>query len=399
MAADYTIAGLDIGTSKICCVMAKPCDQGLEIIGVGQSPLPLVRHGQLPSIEGAATAIRSAVDQARRMAGTDVHGVVVGFADRSVRSKNVTGMIALNRSEVGDQEIRRVLGAAYASVMSQESEFLHLIPREYQVDTLDGVTDPRGMVCSRLEVRAHLVTAGSVSVRNTLKSCQRAGLSVDGLVLQALAAADAVLTADEKELGVALLDIGAGSTDLAVFKHGVLWYTAVLPGAGGQITADIARQLRILPTEAEQLKVRYGSCSVQHGEAPQVRDKVISRAELSALITARIEALVSEVATHTRRSRHGGRLIAGLVITGGTALLPDLDIFVEQMTTVPVRIGLPTGYQGLVDQVNHPACAVAVGLLRQRDSLLVSPFQHEPAPPSPKIGFLNRALNWFRKPA
>ncbi len=387
------IAGLDIGTTKICCVIAQQGSQGGEIIGMGQVFSPGVRHGQVLNIEGTATAIRKAVDLAQRTAGVQIDSVVVGIADRTVKSGNCTGMITLNRGEVTEQDIQRVLESARSSIPASDSELLHLIPREYRVDSLEEIVNPLGMTCSRLEVRAHIVTAAATSVRNLTKACQRAGLGVSSLVLQSLASAEAVLTPDEMEMGVALIDIGGGTTDVAVFKHGVLWHTAELPIAGSDITADIARHLRILPNQAEQLKLLHGGCRAERGETITVEKKNFYREELVNIITARVEELITDIATHTRRSRHGGRLVAGLVVTGGTALLPDLDLFLEQLTNVPVRIGTPHTIQGLSEMVRHPACATGVGLAVRSTSGCPAHRTTETAGNS----VLSRLVNWLKE--
>lgn len=386
------ITGLDIGTTKICCVIAQKSTQGVEIIGMGQVPSPGVQQGQVLNIEATAKAICSAVDKARQMAGVEIGSFVVGIADRTVASRNCTGMITLNRSEVTEQDIRRVLESAQSSLTDLNSEILHVIPREYRVDNLEEIDNPLGMVCSRLEVRAHLITAGITSIRNITKACQRAGLNVSSLVLQSLASADAVLTADEREMGVALLDIGGGTTDIAVFKHGVLWYTAELTVAGKHITADIARHLRILPAEAEQLKLQHGGCMAPRGQHVTAGNKTFRHEDLVNIITARLEELIKEVATHTRRSRHGGQLVAGLVVTGGTALLPDLDLFLEQITEVPVRIGKPCGIQGLADMVQHPGCATGVGLV-MRGGSVSEPVENE----QEEAGVFARIMRWLRE--
>lgn len=390
-----TIAGLDIGTTKICCVIAKQGSQGIEIIGMGQVFSPGVRHGQVLNIDGTATAIRKAVDQAQRTAGVQIDNVVVGIADRTVKSGNCTGMITLNRNEVTEQDIQRVQESARSSISASDCELLHLIPREYRVDGLEEIVNPLGMTCSRLEVRAHIVTVGTTSVRNITKACQRAGLAVKSVVLQSLASAEAVLTADEMEMGVAVIDIGGGTTDVAVFKQGVLWYTAELPIAGSDITADIARHLRILPNEAEQLKLQHGGCSAQRGETVTVGKKNFYREDLVNIITARIEELITSVASHTRRSRHGGRLVAGLVVTGGTALLPDLDLFLEQVTNVPVRIGTPRNIQGLSEMVRHPAYATGVGLAVRR-----APAHSEHLPEETSgSSLVSKLINWLKEMA
>ncbi len=388
------IAGLDIGTTKICCVIAKQGIQGIEIIGMGQTPSPGVRHGQVLNIEGTSIAIRKAVDQAQRTAGSQMASVVVGIADRTIKSSNCTGVTALNGREVTELDIQRVLASAKSSITAPDYEFLHVIPREYRVDALEGVVNPLGMACSRLEVRAHLITAGTTSIRNITRACQRAELDVSSIVLQSLASADAVLTKDEMEMGVALLDIGGGTTDIAVFKHGMLWYTAELAKAGSHITADLTRHLRILPSVAEQLKLQFGTCTPVSGAKVSLGAKTFLQEEIVNIITARVEELIAEAATHIRRSRHGGRLLAGLVVTGGTSLLPDLDLFVEQMTTVPVRIGKPTDFQGLGDIISHPACSTGVGLVLCRYGvapILSSKETNE------DNGLLKKMYGWFRE--
>lgn len=362
-------AGLDIGTTKICCVIAKQADTGVEIIGIGTVLSPAVRQGQVLNVEETARAIRKAVESAQRMAGVMVNRVVVGIADRTVKSDNCTGMISVGREEITEEHVQRVLASAKSSIPASNCELLHIIPREYRVDGLEEIANPLGMSCSRLEVRAHLITAGIVSIRNITKSCERAGLEVSSVVLQSLASADAVLSDDEKEMGVALIDIGGGTTDLAVFKHGVLWYTAELTMAGSHITADLARHFRILPTDAEQLKLAYGGCSAKRGEVVPHNSRKIYRDDFVNVITARIEEIITEAANHIRRSRHGGRLVAGLVITGGTAQLPEIDHYIEQMTSTPVRIGSPSGYRGLSDMVDTPMHSTGVGLVMHREAV------------------------------
>lgn len=388
------ITGLDIGTTKICCVIAKQGNQGIEIIGMGQVPSPGVRLGQILNVEATAASIRKAVDKAQLMAGTQVSHVVVGIADRTVKSDNCTGMISLDHAEITEREISRVLASARSFLNVPDCELLHVIPREYRVDSLEEISNPLGMSCSRLEVRAHLVTAGTTSVRNITKACQRAGLEVLSVVLQSIASSDAVLTPDEKEMGVALVDIGGGTTDLAVFKHGVIWYTSEVIMAGSHITADIARHFRMHPTDAEQLKLQYGSCVAQHTEKITVGTRTIYREDLVNVITARIEELITEVATHTRRSRHGGRLVTGLVITGGSSLLPGLDLFLEKMTSVPVRIGIPEGYQGLAEMIHHPACSTGVGLVLNHGKTSSSSNHIESAP---KSSLINRIIPWLKE--
>lgn len=387
-----TIAGLDIGTTKICCVIAQKKTTGVEIIGMGMVPSPGIRQGQIFNVEETARAIRTAVDKAQQMAGVTVSSAVVGIADRTIKSGNCTGMISIDGAEVTQEHIQRVLASARSSITATDSELLHIIPREYRVDGLEEIVNPLGMTCSRLEVRAHLVTVGANSVRNITKACQRAGLSASSVVLQSLASSDAVLTPDEMEMGVALIDIGGGTTDIAVFKQGVLWYTAELAVGGSDITADLARQLRILPGDAEQLKLQHGGCYAERGEQVAAGNRTFYREDVVNIITARIEELITDVATHTRRSRHGGRLVAGLVLTGGTSLLPDLDLFLEQITNVPARIGMPTDFQGLVDMVSNPAFSTAVGLVLHHGSGRSHDLERkEPA----SRGFLGRLKELF----
>lgn len=394
IAPPQIIAGLDIGTTKICCVIAKHIGTDIEIIGMGQIPSPGVRHGQVLNIEATATAIRKAVDLAQRMAGRQISQVVVGIADRSVKSRNCTGMITLNSSEVTEQDIKRVLESAKSSISVPDYEFLHVIPREYHVDGLDEISNPLGMSCSRLEVRAHLITASTSSVRNITKACERAGIHVSSVVLQSLASADSVLSADEKEMGVALLDMGGGTTDIAVFKQGVLWHTAELTVAGSHLTADLAKHLRILPTEAEQMKLQYGNCRAEKAEKVTCGTRSLNHEKIVAIIQQRIQEIITAAAHETRQSKHGGSLVAGLVITGGTALLPDLDMFIEQLTNVPVRIGLPTGFQGFSDMVKHPACATAVGLVvRHSSESAVAPLPEQ----AKTNGFVKKTFTWIKE--
>ena len=366
------IAGLDIGTTKVCVVIGKRCKDGIEIIGVGQSPSLGVKQGMVVNMESTAAAIRKAVTEAELMAGCEVHNVVVGIADRFIHGQNSPGVVRVKSGEVCEEDVRQVIESARTIPIPPNHDILHIIPREFIIGNQHEVHQPLGMACSRLEVKVHIVTAASTSIRNIMKSCNMAGLQVSTIVLKSLAVAEAALLKEERELGVALIDIGGGTTDIAVIRNGAVWLTAEIPVAGNHLTNDLAICLQLLRNDAELLKLTHGCClnnMVDKAELVEItssdvsRKKILPRREIAAILEARVEELFMLIARQLRRSDYEGELVAGAVITGGSSLLPGMAELAEQMLNMPVRIGCPINIRGLVDVVNQPIYSAGVGLV------------------------------------
>lgn len=365
------IAGLDIGTTKVCVVIGKRCKDGIEIIGVGQSPSLGVKQGMVVNMESTAAAIRKAVTEAELMAGCEVHNVVVGIADRFIHGQNSPGVVRVKSGEVCEQDVRQVIESARTIPMPPNHEILHIIPREFIIGNQHDIDQPLGMACSRLEVKVHIVTAASTSIRNIVKSCNMAGVQISTIVLKSLAAAEAVLMKEERELGVALIDIGGGTTDIAVMRNGAVWLTAEIPIAGNHLTNDLAICMQLLRNEAELLKLTNGCCLKNMvGKTDQVEittsggnNRNLSLQEIASILEARTEELFMLIARELRRSDHEGELVAGAVITGGSSLLPGMAVLAEQMLNMPVCIGHPISIRGLADVVSQPIYSTAVGLV------------------------------------
>ena len=366
------IASLDIGTTKVCVVIGKRCKDGIKIIGVGQSPSLGVKQGMVVNMESTAAAIRKAVTEAELMAGCEVHKVVVGIADRFIHGQNSPGVVRVKSGEVCEQDVRQVIESARTIPIPPNHEILHIIPREFIIGNQHEVNQPLGMACSRLEVKVHIVTAASTSIRNIVKSCNMAGLQISTIVLKSLAASEATLLKEERELGVALIDIGGGTTDIAVICNGAVWLTAEIPVAGNHLTNDLAICLQLLRNEAELLKRTHGCClknMVDKAELIEIassdvsRKRILPRKEIAVILEARVEELFMLIARQLRRSDYEGELVAGAVITGGSSFLPGMAELGEQMLNMPVRIGYPINIRGLVDLVNQPIYSTGVGLV------------------------------------
>jgi len=365
------IAGLDIGTTKVCVVIGKRCTDGIEIIGVGQSPSHGVKRGMVVNLESTAAAIRKAIAEAELMAGCEVSDVVVGIADKFISGQDSSGAIRVKSGEVCEQDVHHVIESARTIPMSPNHEILHIIPREFIIGNQHEINQPLGMTCSRLEVKTHIVTAASTSIKNIIKSCNMAGLQTSKIVLKSLAASEAVLMQEERKLGVALIDIGGGTTDIAVMHNGAVWLTAEIPIAGNHLTNDLAVGLQVLRNEAELLKRTYGCClnnMVDKKDLIEIttsgsNKKVLSRKDIAFILEARAEELFMLIARQLRRSDYEGELVAGAVITGGSSLLPGMAELAEQILHMPVRVGSPINIGGLVDVVNQPIYSSGVGLV------------------------------------
>ena len=368
------IAGLDVGTTKSCCVIAEWSPAGnLDIIGVGMSPCRGLRKGVVVNIDSTVESIKQAVSEAEATAGVEIASVLVGIAGGHIRGVNSRGAIAVSgkHREVAQHDIDRALDAARAINLPQDREVIHLLPQTYVVDEQDGVREPLGMSGVRLEVEVHLVTGATTSVRNVIRSVNRAGLQVQDVVLEALASAEAVIGEEEKELGVLIIDLGGGTTDVALFRDGAVWYTGVLPLGGDHISNDIAVGLRTPPSDAEELKKRHGcalTALVREDETvdgPSVggrKARQLSRHILSEIIQPRVEEIFTLVARDLGRAGLEDVAAAGVVLTGGTSILPGVPELAEQIFDVPVRRGVQSGLTGLVDAVQSPIYATGVGL-------------------------------------
>jgi cell division protein FtsA len=370
----HLIAGLDVGTTKICCVIAEWSPVGhLDIVGVGVSPSRGLRKGVVVNIDSTVESIKQAVGEAEEMAGVEIASVIAGVAGGHIRGINSRGVVAVSgkHREVSQADIDRALDAARAINLPQDREIIHVLPQTFIVDDQDGVKEPLGMSGVRLEVEVHLVTGATTSVRNVIRSVNRAGLQVQDIVLEPLASAEAVISPEEKELGVLLIDLGGGTTDVALFRDGAVWYTGILPIGGDHISNDIAVGLRTPTAEAEELKKRHGcalTALVREDETVEVpsvggrKPRQLSRQILSEIIQPRVEEIFTLAARDLARAGLDNVAAAGVVVTGGTALLHGVPELAEQVFDVPVRRGVPAGLSGLSDVVQSPVYATAVGL-------------------------------------
>ena len=369
------IAGLDVGTTKICAVIAERSPLGtLDIIGIGQSPSRGLRKGVVVNIDSTVEAIKKAVQEAEQMAGVTIDGVLAGVAGGHIKGTNSRGVVAVSGKdkEVSQADIDRAIDAARAINIPPDREVIHVLPQSFVVDDQDGVKEPLGMSGVRLEVEVHIVTGAVTSVQNVIKSVNRAGLAVQDIVLEPLASAEAALTPDEKELGVVLIDIGGGTTDMALFRDGAIWHTGVLALGGDHITNDIAVALRTPTAEAEELKKRYGcalTSLVPEDETIQVpsvggrKPRVLSRQILSEIIQPRAEEIFTLVAREISRAGFEDAATSGVVVTGGSSMMEGVRELAEQVFDLPVRLGTPMGVGGLADVVKSPIYSTGVGLL------------------------------------
>ena len=367
------VVGLDIGTSKIVCIVAEINDEdGLEIIGMGTSPSKGLRRGVVVNIEATVNAIQRALEEAELMADCKIREVYTGIAGSHIKSFNSHGMFAIKDKEISQMDVDRVVETARAVNIPTDQQVLHTIPQEFIVDGQEDVRDPLGMSAVRLEVKVHIVTGAVSAAQNIIKCVRRCGLEVNDLVLQPLASAMAVLTEDEKELGVCLVDIGGGTTDIAVFTNGAIRHTAVIPVAGDQVNNDIAVALRTPPKEAEDIKVRYGCALRQLADArdmievPGIGDRpprTLSKQTLAEFIEPRMEELYSLVQAELRRSGFEELLSSGIVITGGSAGMQGMVELGEEVFHMPVRMGWPRYEGGLAEVMHNPRYATCMGLL------------------------------------
>ena len=369
------IVGLDIGTSKVVAVVAEVLPDGRhEVIGLGQHESKGLKKGVVVNIEATVESIQAALEEAELMADCKIRNVYTGIAGSHIRSFNSRGMVAIKDKEVTAADVARVIETARAVNIPTDQQFLHTVSQEFVVDNQEDVREPIGMSGIRLEVKVHIVTGAVSAVQNIVKCIRRCGLEVSDLILQPLASADAVLTEDEKELGVVLIDIGGGTTDIAVFTEGAIRHTAVIPIAGDQITNDIAMALRTPTREAEEIKIRYGIAKQvlvdpsETIEVPGLGDRgprTLSRQMLAAVIEPRVEELFALALQVVRESEYEEVLSSGVVLTGGTAMMPGIAELAEEIFLKPVRLGIPQYNGQLADVVKSPRYSTAHGLLAE----------------------------------
>jgi len=369
---DPLVVGLDIGTTKICTVVGEVVDGQVNIIGLGTHPSKGLRKGVVINIESTVQSIKKAVEEAELMAGVHLTSVYVGIAGGHIKGINSHGVIAVKNKEIAPNDVKRVIDAASAVAIPMDREVIHIIPQEFIVDDQDGIRDPVGMSGVRLEGRVHIVTGAITSAQNIIKCANRAGLDVDDIVLEQLGSSEAVLTPEERDLGVAIIDMGGGTTDLVIFSSGSIKHTAVFSLAGSHITNDLSMGLRTPVEEAEKIKIRYGCAltALVHRdetiEVPSVggrKPRVLSRQTLAEIIEPRVEEILTLVHNEVIRTGYGNLIASGIVLTGGSALLEGIPELAEQVFNMPVRRGIPIGIGGLVDLVHSPMYATGVGLV------------------------------------
>ncbi|AKH20533.1 cell division protein FtsA [Sedimenticola thiotaurini] len=367
------IVGLDVGTSKVVAIVGeiKPDDQ-IEIIGIGSHPSRGMKKGVVVNIESTVQSIQRALEEAELMAGCEIHSVHAGIAGNHVRSLNSHGIVAIKDREVTHGDVERVIDAARAVAIPADQKILHILPQEFIIDEQEGIREPVGMSGVRLEARVHMVTGAVSAAQNIVKCVRRCGLDVDDLILEQLSSSYAVLSDDEKELGVCLVDIGGGTTDIAVFTEGSIRHTAVIPIAGDQVTNDIAVALRTPTQHAEEIKIRYACALTQLAasdetiEVPSIGERPprrLSRQTLAEVVEPRYEELLSLVQAELRRSGFEDLIAGGVVLTGGSSKMEGLIELAEEVFHMPVRLGVPQYVTGLVDVVRNPIYATGVGLL------------------------------------
>ncbi len=366
------IVGLDIGTSKIIAIVGEITQEGsLQVIGVGLHESSGMKKGMVVNIDATVSAIQRALQEAELMADCKIRDVYTGIAGSHIKGSNANGMVKIKDKEVSQADIDRVIETASSISLPGDQKILHILEQEFNIDGQDGIKKPLGMSGMRLEVEIHIVTGAVAAVQNIIKCVHRCGLEVREMILQPLASSKAVLAEDEKDLGVCMVDIGGGTTDIAVFTNGAIRHTAVIPIAGDQITNDIAMALRTPTRDAEDIKIKYG-CALRQlaGDAPievpgvgERGPRMLSRQTLAEVIEPRVEELYSLVQTELRRSGFEDLLSSGIVITGGSAAMQGMVELGEEIFHMPVRLGLPHYVGGLADVVKTPRFATGVGLL------------------------------------
>jgi len=391
------VVGLDIGTSKVCAIVGEMTEHGVEIIGIGSHASQGLRKGVVINIEATVNSVRKAVEEAALMAGCEIHTVFTSISGGHIKAFNSHGIVAVKNKEVAQRDLERVIDAAKAVAIPMDRDVLHVLPQDYIIDDQDGIKEPLGMSGVRLEAKVHIVTGAVTSVQNIVKCCNRTGLNVAEIVLAPLAAAEAVLGEEERELGVVLVDMGGGTTDIAIYHDGTVKHTAVISIGGNHVTNDIAAGLRTPFNDAERIKQRFGYAKAtmvtanERVEVPSVAGKgagTVSRQILCAIIEPRLDEIFELIQREIAKSGYEGSLASGVVITGGSMLLPGAVEMAERSFGMPVRLGVPAHVGGIVDVIDSPAYATAVGLVlhgmrrqernvyRPRDDKILSKVKH-----------------------
>ncbi len=401
------VVGLDIGTTKIVAIVAKVIDDDrIEVIGLGHRPSQGLKKGVVINIESTVAAIQEAISEAELMAGVQIRSVYAGIAGSHIKSMNSHGIVAIRDGEVTAGDVERVIDAAKAVAIPADQKILHVLPQEFIIDNQEGIREPIGMSGVRLEAKVHLVTGSVSAAQNIAKCIQRCGLEVDDIILEQLASSYSVLTEDEKDLGVCLVDIGGGTTDIAVFTDGAIRHTAVIPIAGDQVTNDIAVAVRTPTPYAEDIKVRY-ACALQQLaaaqdviEVPGVGDrdpKELESQVLAEVVEARYEELLSLVHEELRRSGYDELCASGIVLTGGSSKIQGVVELAEEVFHMPVRLGEPQNIFGVVDVVCNPIHATGVGLLMYGQKSGGSNLEGNTRGGISEDGVLDRMKAWFKR--
>jgi cell division protein FtsA len=400
------IVGLDIGTSKVVALVGEiTADGSIEVVGLGSHPSRGLKKGVVVNIESTVQSIQRAVEEAELMAGCEIHAVYAGIAGSHVRSLNSHGVVAIRDREVTEADVAHVIDAAKAVAIPADQKILHVLPQEFIIDGQEGIRDPIGMSGVRLEAKVHIVTGADSAAQNIVKCVQRCGLTVEDVVLEQLASSHAVLTDDEKELGVCIVDIGGGTTDIAVFSNGAIRHTAVIPIAGDQVTNDIAVSMRTPTHYAEDIKVRYACALSQLAnpdesiEVPSVGDRParrLARQTLAEVVEPRYEELFGLIRDELRRSGFEEIIAAGIVLTGGSAKMEGAIDLAEEVFHMPVRLGLPTQQvKGLSEVVQNPIYSTGVGLLLHARENMQGVTRGR-ALPANVHGMFERMKSWFQ---
>jgi len=396
------IVGLDIGTTKVAAIVGEINDLGeVEVIGIGSTPSRGLKKGVVINLESTVNSIQRAVEEAELMAGCEITSVYAGIAGSHIKSLNSHGIVAIRDKEVSQYDIDRVIDSARAVAIPADQKILHILPQEFVIDMQEGIKEPIGMSGIRLEAKVHMVTGSVSAAQNIIKCIRRCELGVDDIVLEQLASCSSVLTEDEKELGVCLIDIGGGTTDIAIFSHGAIKHTAVIPIAGDQVTNDVAVALRTPTQDAEEIKRLHGCALTQIADANEMIDvpsigdrpsRKISKQNLAEIIEPRYEELMLLVQAELRRSGYEGLVAAGMVLTGGSSKVTGLVDLAEEIFHMPVRLGFPQHVAGLTDVVQNPIYSTGVGLLLYgRDHSLGNEQLLEAGE-----GIFSRMRNWFQ---
>lgn len=399
------LVGLDIGTSKVVAIVGEVSEEGgIEIVGLGSHPSRGMKKGVVVNIESTVQSIQRAVEEAELMAGCRIHSVYAGIAGSHIQSMNSHGMVAIKDREVSYADIERVIEAAKAVPFNGEQRILHVLPQEYAIDNQEGIKEPVGMSGVRLEAKVHLVTGAVNAAQNIDRCVQKCDLETDDIILEQLASSYAVLTEDEKELGVCLVDIGGGTTDIAIFTGGAIRYTAVIPIAGDQVTNDIAMALRTPTQHAEEIKIKYACALTQLAKAdetikvPSVGDRPprdLSRQALAEVVEPRYDELFTLIQAEVRRSGYEDLIAAGIVLTGGTSKMEGVVELAEEIFHMPVRLAKPIGVSGLVDVINNPIYSTAVGLLQYAAKQQNDPIKTHNVEEAP-LDFFSRVKHWIQ---